>query len=162
MPTACLKINTVHQTLRWPKVQLRGWMTPVFSKWHCDCGKTTTNFWSGQIPTAPHIFRWPWSVNARGYSTSKKLASFSMQPIYYVYDVLYHSPVLNFHRNLSFLCTGELKFTLTKISNVVSSKGQLISKANFKVFIWTVRPTKIFLYFCPSFKKPLKSGWNKR
>ena len=29
-------------------------------------------------------------------------------------------------------------------------KGQLISKANFKVFIWTKKPTKIFLYFCPS------------
>ena len=41
-------------------------------------------------------------------------------------------------------------------------KGQLISKANFKVFIWTKKPTKINLYFCPSFKKPLRSGWNKR
>ena len=41
------------------------------------------------------------------------------------------------------------------------SKGQLISKANFKVFIWTKKPTKIFLYFCASFKKPLKSGGNK-
>ena len=34
-------------------------------------------------------------------------------------------------------------------------KGQLISKANFK-------PTKIFMYFCPSFKRPLKSSPNKR
>ena len=30
------------------------------------------------------------------------------------------------------------------------AKGQLISKANSKLFIWTKKPTKIFLYFCPS------------
>ena len=29
-------------------------------------------------------------------------------------------------------------------------KGQLISKANSKLFIWTKKPIKIFLYFCPS------------
>ena len=29
-------------------------------------------------------------------------------------------------------------------------KGQLISKENFKVSIWTKKWTKIFLYFCPS------------
>ena len=40
--------------------------------------------------------------------------------------------------------------------------GQLILKTNSKLFIWTKKPTKIFLYFCPSFKKPLKSGRNKR
>ena len=27
------------------------------------------------------------------------------------------------------------------------------AKANFKVFIWTKKRTKTFLYFCPSFKK---------
>ena len=27
--------------------------------------------------------------------------------------------------------------------------NQLISKANFEVFIWTKKRTKIFLYFCP-------------
>ena len=43
-----------------------------------------------------------------------------------------------------------------------SFKGQLISKANFKVFIWTKKPTKTFLYFCPSFKKCLKSDWSKK
>ena len=32
----------------------------------------------------------------------------------------------------------------------VSGKGQLISKANFKVFIRTKKPTKIFLFFWPS------------
>ena len=32
------------------------------------------------------------------------------------------------------------------------SKGQLISKADMKVFIWTKNSTKIFLYFCPSLK----------
>ena len=42
------------------------------------------------------------------------------------------------------------------------TKGQLISKANFNVFVWTKKSTKIFLYFCPSFKKPLKCGRNKR
>ena len=31
-----------------------------------------------------------------------------------------------------------------------SCKGQLISKANFEVFIWTEKRTKIFVYFCPS------------
>ena len=36
------------------------------------------------------------------------------------------------------------------------TKGQVISKANFKVFIWTKNPMKIFLYFCPS----LWNGWN--
>ena len=30
------------------------------------------------------------------------------------------------------------------------TKGQLISKANFEVFIWTKERTKIFLYFCPN------------
>ena len=40
--------------------------------------------------------------------------------------------------------------------------GQLISKTNFKVFIFIKKPTIIFIYICPSFKKPLKSGWNKR
>ena len=41
-------------------------------------------------------------------------------------------------------------------------KDQLISKANFKVFILTKQAKKIFLYFCPSLKKPLNSGRNKR
>ena len=30
------------------------------------------------------------------------------------------------------------------------AKGQLISKANFEVFIWTLKWTRLFLYFCPS------------
>ena len=142
-----------------PNVQMRWWIILTVALW---LWKNNNKSLVGTNPNCPHMFRWPWSVNARGYSTSKKLASFSMQPIYYVYDVPYHSPVLTFHRNLNFLCTGEPKFSLTKISNVVSSKGQLISKANFKVSIWNKRPMKIFLYFCASFKKPLKSGWNKR
>ena len=29
-------------------------------------------------------------------------------------------------------------------------KGQLISKANLKLFFWTKKRTKIFLYLCPS------------
>ena len=37
------------------------------------------------------------------------------------------------------------------------SKGQLISKVNFKVFIWTIKRTKIFLHFCPSLKKKVRS-----
>ena len=36
-------------------------------------------------------------------------------------------------------------------------KNQLISKANFKVFIWTKKWTKIFLYFCPSLEKEVRS-----
>ena len=36
--------------------------------------------------------------------------------------------------------------------------GQLISKANFEVFTWTKKWTKIFLYFCPS----PKNGWNHK
>ena len=32
-------------------------------------------------------------------------------------------------------------------------KGQLISKANSKLFTSTKKPTKIFLYFCPSLQK---------
>ena len=44
-----------------------------------------------------------------------------------------------------------------KISyRTAEAKGQLISKANFKLFIWTKKLTKIFLYFCPRSKKPLK------
>ena len=36
-----------------------------------------------------------------------------------------------------------------------TTKGQLISKANSKLFIWTKEPMKIFLCFCPSSKKHL-------
>ena len=36
--------------------------------------------------------------------------------------------------------------------HVWRDKGQLISKADMKVFIWTKKLTKIFLYFCPSLK----------
>ena len=36
-------------------------------------------------------------------------------------------------------------------------KGQIISKANFEVFIWTKNRTKIFLYFCPRSLKWTKS-----
>ena len=39
-------------------------------------------------------------------------------------------------------------------------KGQLILKANFEVFIWTKNRTKIFLYFCPSSLKWIKSKKN--
>ena len=39
----------------------------------------------------------------------------------------------------------------------VLPKGQLISKANFDVFIWTKNQTKILLYFCPSSLKWVKS-----
>ena len=40
----------------------------------------------------------------------------------------------------------------------VSPKGQLISKANFEVFIWTKNQPKIFLYFCLCFY----NGSNRR
>ena len=41
-------------------------------------------------------------------------------------------------------------------SVVLSAKGQLISKAKFKVLIWTKKGTKIFLDFCPSSLKWVK------
>ena len=41
-------------------------------------------------------------------------------------------------------------FTPTPLRRQNFTKGQLISKANFEVFIWTKKRTKIFLYFCPS------------
>ena len=45
-----------------------------------------------------------------------------------------------------------------KIHPILSvSKGQLISKANSKLFIWTKKTEKISLYFCPSLKK----WWNQ-
>ena len=37
----------------------------------------------------------------------------------------------------------------------VSNSQKQILKFSFEP-----KKTKIFLYFCPSFKKPLKSGWN--
>ena len=39
-------------------------------------------------------------------------------------------------------------------------KGQIISKANFEVFIWTKNRSKIFLYFCPRSLKWIKSKKN--
>ena len=101
-----------------PNVQMRWWIILTVALW---LWKNNNKSLVGTNPNCPNMLRRSWSVNARGYSTSKKLASFSMQPIYYVYDVPYHSPVLTFHRNLNFLCTGEPKFSLTKISNVGSS-----------------------------------------
>jgi hypothetical protein len=44
-----------------------------------------------------------------------------------------------------------------KLKVMALFKGQLIPKAKFKVFYLNQKSTKIFLYYCPSFKKPLKS-----
>ena len=44
-----------------------------------------------------------------------------------------------------------------KKTGIFEHKGQLISKADFTVFIWTKKPTKIFLFFCPSTLKWVKS-----
>ena len=41
------------------------------------------------------------------------------------------------------------KVTICQV--LVTAEGQLISKANVQVFIWTEKQTKLFLYFCPSF-----------
>ena len=47
-------------------------------------------------------------------------------------------------------------FDKISFENIVSNncsngaKGQLISKANLLVLIWTKNPTKLFLDFCPS------------
>ena len=51
---------------------------------------------------------------------------------------------------------------INKTATMTTTKGQLILKGLFKVYICNKKQTKIFLYFCPSFKKPLKSGRNKR
>ena len=46
------------------------------------------------------------------------------------------------------------------IKNLASSKGQIVSKANFEDFIWTKNGTKIFLYFCSRSLKWIKSKRN--
>ena len=57
----------------------------------------------------------------------------------------------------------EKKILVTQSWSIIfATKGQVISKANFKVFIWTKKPMKLFLYFCLRLRKPLKSGQNKR
>ena len=48
-------------------------------------------------------------------------------------------------------------FSFSDSEYVVCAKGQLISKADLKVFIRTKKPTKIFLYFGPSSLKWVKS-----
>ena len=73
------------------------------------------------------------------------------------------------HHFLPFLCCLDLVWSCSflvldfncpaqfpKVSIFLSTnphqqpKGQVISKANFEVFIWTTKRAKIFLYFCPS------------
>ena len=44
-----------------------------------------------------------------------------------------------------------------ELSRRQTAKGQLISKANFEVFIWTKKLTNFFLYFGPSSLKLVKS-----
>ena len=57
---------------------------------------------------------------------------------------------------LSFFCKGNrrspqpLSLLGPRPTGIQAAKGQLISKANFEVFIWTKKRTKIFLYFCPN------------
>ena len=54
--------------------------------------------------------------------------------------------------NLFFVkkCDGQLAQMFRNSLASLNAKGQLISKANSKLFIWTKKPMKIFLYFCPS------------
>ena len=54
---------------------------------------------------------------------------------------------------LYFSISKNIKISL----NLVTFKGQLILKAKYKVFIWTKNRMKIFLYFCPSSLKWVKS-----
>ena len=65
----------------------------------------------------------------------------------------------NMKKRVKFSRFREIKtpneFRIGKI--MPKAKGQLISEANFKVFIWTKNRTKIFLYFCPSSLKWVKS-----
>ena len=44
-----------------------------------------------------------------------------------------------------------------RIDRIPAPKGQLILKANSKVFIWTKNRTKIFPYYCPGSLKWIKS-----
>ena len=57
-----------------------------------------------------------------------------------------HQPQCANTNCFSNVCTYYNAFSCT-------TKGQLISKANFKVSICTKKPKKIFLYFCPSHYK---------
>ena len=50
-------------------------------------------------------------------------------------------------RIISFNSTGLRSYIL--VQNHWGLKGQLISKADLKVFIWTKKPTKIFFVFLP-------------
>ena len=58
-------------------------------------------------------------------------------------------------RNSGYKCLQG--FFLVSTSNYANAKGQIISKANFEVFIWTKNRTKIFPYFCPRSLKWVKS-----
>ena len=64
-------------------------------------------------------------------------------------------PIFRKHIILKYLQVHIDYFKCRRIANSII-KGQLISKANFKVFISTKKPKKIFMYFCSSFIKPIK------
>ena len=51
--------------------------------------------------------------------------------------------------------TNKIERETRREATLLGSKGQIISKANFEVFIWTKNRTKIFLYFFP---RSLKMG----
>ena len=53
-------------------------------------------------------------------------------------------------KGLTPLCNGQYEISWRKTTSMDPTKGQLISKADSKLSIWTKKPTKIFLYFCPS------------
>ena len=65
---------------------------------------------------------------------------------YYLKDVFFPENCIHFRHKLQSL----IHCNLLKGIDKKTLKGQLISKARFKVFIWTKNRMKIFLYFCPS------------
>ena len=58
-----------------------------------------------------------------------------------------------FHTEMHIFFTRILRASVPKWWNFRTlSKGQFISIADMKVFIWTKKPMKIFLYYCHSLK----------
>ena len=95
--------------------------------------------------------------------------SITMQPfwIYSFRTWIHFSTRIPFHRwrSLSAESCGALLHVRTRgksRENRVKPYRSVNLKSKFQSFHLNQKPTKIFLYFCPSFKKPLKSGRNKR
>ena len=79
---------------------------------------------------------------------------------------------ISIENSLSHFCESLLKNPLCVIWSIVHHRHtstlyfylKKVGKSRKQIlkFSFEPKPTIIFLYFCPSFKKPLKSGLNKR